>query len=129
MVANSQLDALPLRLVIIKAPFHQCGLDFIGPINPPSSQVNSNNLTAIYYFSKWVEANSMKNISLNMVCEFLKELIMVRFGVPMKLVIDNASYFSSSEIINFFYDNGINIRHYFDYFLKEMDMLSLVIRT
>ena len=58
------LVALPLRPIIIKDPFHQCGLDFIGPINPHSSQGNSNKLTTIDYFSKWVEAKSMKKISL-----------------------------------------------------------------
>ena len=34
------LDSLPLRLVIIEAPFDQWGLGFIGLINPPSSQGN-----------------------------------------------------------------------------------------
>ena len=32
-----QLAALLPRLVVIEAPFHQWGLEFIGPINPPSS--------------------------------------------------------------------------------------------
>ena len=51
---------------------------------------------------------------LEVVCEFLKEHILVRFGVPLKLVMDNVSYFSSSKIVEFFYDNGIQVGHSFD---------------
>lgn len=91
-----QLFSLPLRLVVIEAPFHQWGLDFVGPINPPSSQGCSYILIATNYFNKWVEAKSMKKTSSQVVCEFIKEHIQVGFGVPMKLVMDNASYFSSS---------------------------------
>ena len=32
-----QLEALPLKPIVIKEPFQQWGLDFIGPIHPPST--------------------------------------------------------------------------------------------
>jgi hypothetical protein len=102
-----QLAALPLRPVVIEAPFQQWGLDFIGPINPPSSQGHAYILNATDYFIKWVEAKAMKKTTFVVVCEFIKEKILVRFGVLAKLIMDNASYFSSSEIIAFYYDNGI----------------------
>jgi hypothetical protein len=111
-----QLASFPLRLVMIEAPFHQWGLNFIGSINPPSSQGNSYILTTTYYFNKWVEAKSMKKNSSEVVCEFLKEQILVRTGVLMKLIMDNTSYFSSLEIIEFCYDNGIQVGHSSDYF-------------
>lgn len=58
----------------------------------------------------------MKKTTSQVVCEFVKEKILVRFVVPAKLIMDNASYFSSSEIIAFCYDNGIQVGHSSDYF-------------
>lgn len=49
----------------------------------------------------------MKKTTFEAVCEFLKEHIFVRFGVLVKMIMDNASYFSSSELVEFCYDNGI----------------------
>ena len=81
--------------MVIEAPFHQWGLDFIDPINTPSNKEKFYILIAIDYFSKWVEAELTTKTSSEVVCEFLKEYILVRFGVSMKLIMDNASYFSS----------------------------------
>ena len=101
---------------MIKSPFQQWGLDFIGPINPPSSQGYACILISINFLSKWVESKPMKKTNFEVVCEFLNENIFVRFGVPLKLIMHNASYFSSLEIIEFFYDHGIFMSHYFEYF-------------
>ena len=111
-----QLVALPLRPVVIEDPLHHWSLDFIGPINPPSSQGHSYILTATNYFSKWVEEKPMKKTSSEVVCEFLKEYILIGFGVPIKIIMDNASYFSSSKMVEFFYDNGIQVDHSSNYF-------------
>ena len=73
-------------------------------------------LTTADYFSKWVEAKPMKKTSSKVVCEFRKEHILVKFGVPMKLIMDNASYFSSLEMFEFCYDNGIQVGHSSNYF-------------
>ena len=93
---------MPLRLVVIEAHFQQWGLDFIRPINPPSSQVHSYILTTTNYFSKWVEAKPTKKTSSEVVYEFLKEHILIKFGFAMNLIMDNVSYFSSLEIIEFY---------------------------
>lgn len=58
----------------------------------------------------------MKKTSSEVVCDFSKEHILVRFGVPTKLIMENALYFSSSEIPAFFFDNGIQVGHSSDYF-------------
>ena len=50
-----QLAALPLRPVVIDEPFQQWGIDFIGPLNPPSIAGHSYILTIMDYFTKWVE--------------------------------------------------------------------------
>ena len=115
-VGCPQLAALPLNLVIIEGPFQQWGLDFIGPINPASSASHQYIITATDYFTKWLEAKPTKKTTSNVVCEFLKENILVRFGVPVKLVMDNATYFSSTEITSFCFEYGITVSHSSDYF-------------
>lgn len=111
-----QLAALPLRPIVIEEPFKQWGLDFIGTLNPTSSTGHTHILVAIDYFTKWVEAIPVKKTTSEVVCVFLKDNILVRFGIPLKIVIDNASNFSSSELVLFSYDHGISLVHASDYY-------------
>jgi len=53
--------AMPLQLVLPDFPFSKWGLDFIGPINPPSSTGNIFILTATNYFIKWVEVVPLRH--------------------------------------------------------------------
>ena len=114
--ACPQLASLPLRPVIIEGPFKQWGLDFIGPITPTSSAGHQYIITATDYFTKWVEAKATKKTTSEVVCDFIKENILVRFGVPIKLLMDNASYFSSIEITDLCFEYGIIVGHSSDYF-------------
>lgn len=68
------------------------------------------------YFTKWVEAIPTKQSTSAVVCQFLKENIISRFGVPHKIVANNALCFSSYEIIDFCFDHGITLSHSFDYY-------------
>lgn len=113
---KSQLAALLLQLVTVDEPFKQWGLDFIGPLMPTSSAGHTHILTTTNYFTKWVEAIPIRKTSFEVVCSFIKENILVRFGVPLKLVADNATNFSFVEIPLFCYDHGISLTHSFDYY-------------
>ncbi|XP_057814019.1 uncharacterized protein LOC131027940 [Cryptomeria japonica] len=111
-----QLVASPLRPVVIEEPFKQWGLDFIGPLNLVSSTGHTHILTAMDYFTKWVEAIPVKKTTSEIVCTFLKDNILIRFGVPQKIVTNNESNFSSSELSLFCYDHGISLAHASDYY-------------
>lgn len=86
---------------MIEGPLHWWGLDFNDPINPPSNAGHIYIITTIDYFTKWVEENPTKKTTSEVVCEFLKEKILIRFEALLKLVMDNPSYFSSVEIVKF----------------------------
>lgn len=101
-LGKPQLVALSLKLVVIEGPFQQWGLDFIGPISFSFSVGHAYIITAIDYFIKWVKEKPTKKTTFEVVCEFLKENILVRFGVMLKLVVDNATYFSLKEISGVF---------------------------
>lgn len=102
--------------MVIEGPFQQWGLNFIGPINPALSASRTYIITTTDYFIKWVEEKATKRITSEVVCEFIKENIMVRFGVLVRLVMDNVAYFSSAEITNFYFEYGITASHLSDYF-------------
>jgi hypothetical protein len=52
---------MPLQLVLPKFPFSKWGLDFICPINPPSSFGQVFISTAKNYFTKWAEVVPLKH--------------------------------------------------------------------
>ena len=74
-----------LHPIVAPYPFHSWGLDFIGPINPPSERCTWI-LVATELFTKWVEAVVMKKATGSSVANFLKENIVCHFGVPSKII-------------------------------------------
>ncbi|XP_059077950.1 uncharacterized protein LOC131876542 [Cryptomeria japonica] len=120
-----QLAALPLRPVVVNEPFKQRGLDFIGPLSLTSSAGHTHILVATDYFTKWVEAIQVRKMTSEIVCSFLKENILVRFGVPQKIMADNAANFSSAEISLFCYDHGISLTYSSDYYPQGNDQVEL----
>ena len=65
----------------------------------------------------------MRKVNEDVVIDFLQENIMTRFGVPISLVFDNASYFSSVKITNFYYEKGIKL-HYLDNYYPQGNGLA-----
>ena len=59
--------AMPLQLIIEVRPFAMWGLDFIGPINPPSSVQHKYIPTANDYCTRWSKAQAFKNCDANIV--------------------------------------------------------------
>ena len=110
-----------MKPIVIKEPFQQWGLDFIGPIHPSSTAGHTHILMATNYFTKWVEAIPVKQTTSEVVCSFIKQNILVRFGVPNKIVTDNATDFSSQEISAFCYQYGIILSHSSNYFAQGND--------
>ena len=48
----------------------------------------------IDYFSKWVEANSYAYVMQNVVKKFIERDLVYHYGLPARLVIDNAWNFN-----------------------------------
>ena len=71
---------------------------------------------AMDYFTRWVEAAPLHKVSEYVVINFLQENIMTRFGVPISLVVYNASYFSYIKIIEFSCEKGIKLHYLTNYY-------------
>ncbi|KAM7465833.1 hypothetical protein LguiB_013395 [Lonicera macranthoides] len=82
---------MPLNPILILEIFDCWGIDFIGPFLP--SFGNLYILVAVDYVSKWVEAKACKTNDHNVVIQFLKENILVRFGIPKAIISDGGTHF------------------------------------
>jgi hypothetical protein len=111
-----KMQPLPLKLISVKAPFMKWGLDFIGEIHPPSSTQHIWILMATYYFMKWIEAILTKQATDAVIIQFMETNIILRFGCPIKIIIDNATAFKSKKMENFLQDYNITLGHYTTYY-------------
>ncbi|CAL8157612.1 unnamed protein product [Prunus armeniaca] len=69
------------------------GLNVIGMIKPKSSRQHQYILAATDYFSKWAEAIPLKEVRADDVTNFIRNHIIYCYGVPSKIISDNALYF------------------------------------
>lgn len=60
-----------LHPIPAKSPWHQIGIDFIGPLSPKADDGNQYILTVSDYFSKWVEAIPTPDKSASTVADVL----------------------------------------------------------
>ena len=69
----------------------------MGPVNPPSRGYIWI-LVATEYFTKWAEAIPLRKATRGVVTNFIKESIIIRFGVPYRIINDNDTPFVNSEV-------------------------------
>ena len=78
-------------------PFHTWGLNLVGSVNPPSCGYIWI-LVDTKYFTKWVEAIPLCKATRAVVENFIKENIIIRFGVPHRIISDNDTPFVNNEV-------------------------------
>jgi hypothetical protein len=81
--------------------FRGWGLDFVGEIHPSSSKGHQFVLVATYYFTKWIEDVTLKNMTHKELIEFITEHIIHRFDIPQTLITDQGTSFISKEVHEF----------------------------
>jgi hypothetical protein len=69
-------------------PLQRWRIDLISPL--PTAQGNYKYAAiAIEYFTKWIEAKPLINITSETVCKFFWQNIIYKFGVPREITVDN----------------------------------------
>jgi hypothetical protein len=90
---------LPLHPSLPLTPLEKWGIDYVGPISPPSSRRNEYIIMAIEYLTKWAEAKAVKTADTKQTAIFLYENIISRFGCPKILISDRGIHFINDTIV------------------------------
>lgn len=95
-VANSKgtLKTYLHPLELATAPFEVIGIDFLGPILPPSLQGNTCIMVVTDYFSKWVEAIPLPNQTAVTTADALYKIFIQRHGPPKVIITDRVNFTS-----------------------------------
>jgi len=89
-------------------PFAQWGMDIVGPF-PVGRTQKKFILVAVDYFTKWVEAEALANITARQVHSFVWRNIICRFGLPHTIITDNGRQFIDKKLKDFY--KQVGIRH------------------
>jgi hypothetical protein len=89
-----RVPASELHLIVKPWPFRGWALDVIGEIKPKSSKGRRYILVGIYYFTKWIEAIPLRDVTQDAVINFIQEYIIYRFGIPETITTDQGSVFT-----------------------------------
>ena len=82
---------VPLNVLAAPWPFSMWGIDVIGAIKPKATNGHHFILVTIDYFTKWVKIASYASVTMNVVIKFIKKEIICRYGLPRKIINDNAT--------------------------------------
>ena len=62
---------------------------------------------AINYFTKWIEARSLRQITANEVEKFTRKYLICRYGLPYAIVTDNDTQFKAQNYEDFLMTLGV----------------------
>ena len=89
-------------------PLQRWGIDLVGPL-PTAQGGYRYAIVAVEYFTKWIEAKPLVNITAAAVQRFFWQNIICRFGVPREITVDNGKQFDNSAFREFCYQIGTTI--------------------
>ncbi len=78
----------------VTGPFHRIGIDFVGPL-PATRNGNKYILTCVEYLTRWAIAWAVPSASTVCAGHFLAEAVVSLHGVPLTLISDRGSHFTS----------------------------------
>ncbi|GFV21358.1 transposon Tf2-11 polyprotein [Trichonephila clavipes] len=97
-----------------KEPGETCHMDIFGPLKT-TPKGNSYVLSMIDAFTKYIHIVPLPDIRSSTISKAFFDNYIVHRGCPHKLVVDNATYFKSSEFVEFCRVMGIHKRHISSY--------------
>ena len=78
-------------------PFESLNMDHLGPFKT-TADGNKHILVIVDYLTKWVEAVAVPDTSSKHVIKFLKQSVFCRHGVPVRVISDQGTAFTSHEM-------------------------------
>jgi transposase InsO family protein len=94
-------------MILSSWPFALWGLDMVGPLKTAPGGF-THILVAIDKFTKWIEAKPIATLKSAQAVDFMQSIV-VRFGVPNRIITDLGSQFISAEFKDWAVDLGIRV--------------------
>ncbi|GKV11424.1 hypothetical protein SLEP1_g22685 [Rubroshorea leprosula] len=98
-----------LTTLVAPRPFAQLGLDLLGPFMRGVGGV-THLIVGVDYFTKWVEARALSNLTTKKVEDFVFISIICRYEIPSQIVADNGTQFNCSSFWDFCSSYGIKLQ-------------------
>jgi len=91
--------ASELHSIVKPWPFRGWALDIMGEIKSGSSAGHKYILVGIDHFTKWVEAIPLREVTQNVVINFIQNHILHRFGIPETITTDQGLVFTGQKLV------------------------------
>jgi hypothetical protein len=96
---QTHILATELQTILITWSFAVWGLNMVEPLKTAPSGFTYL-LVAVDKFMKWVEAKPIRKLDGKTALKFVKDIV-VRFGIPHSIIIDNGINLSQGEVEEF----------------------------
>ncbi|GKV35924.1 hypothetical protein SLEP1_g44125 [Rubroshorea leprosula] len=117
--------AKELTNLVAPWPFAQWGLDLLGPFMKGVGGV-THLIIGVNYFTKWVEARPLSNLTSKRVEDFVFSSIICWYGIPNQIVADNGTQFNCSAFRDFCSSYGIKVQFTSVYHPESNGMVEYV---
>ncbi|GKV24303.1 hypothetical protein SLEP1_g33930 [Rubroshorea leprosula] len=117
--------AKELTNLVAPWPFAQWGLDLLGPFMKGVRGV-THLIVGVDYFTKWVKARPLSNLTSKKVEDFIFSSIIYRYGILNQIVADNGTQFNCSSFRDFCSSYGIKLQFTLVYHPESNGMVESV---
>jgi hypothetical protein len=97
---RTKVPAQPVQLIAPSWPLQRTGINIVGKLTLAEGNFTFIVIT-VKYFTKWIEAKALTNVSSATTKMFFWQNIICRYGVPRHITVDNAKYFNNAMIKEF----------------------------
>jgi hypothetical protein len=98
----------PVQLITPSWPLERWGINIVGKLTPVQGNYTFA-VIVVEYFTKWIEAKPLTNVSPASIKKFFWQNIICRYGVPRHITVDNAKYFDNATFKGFCHQIGMKV--------------------
>jgi hypothetical protein len=99
--------AASIKTISLTWPFDVWGLDMVGPFRTAPGGL-THLLVAVDKFTKWIEAEPIKNLDGSSTIKFFNKIITI-YGVPHSIITDNGTNFAKGVFAEYCGQKGIRL--------------------
>jgi hypothetical protein len=106
---RQNLPSMTVHIIPPSWPLQRWGIDLVGPL--PTAQGNCKFADVVVdYFTKWVEAKALANITVPTIQKFFWQNIVCRYRVPRELTVDNGKKFDCYSFKEYYKTLGTHMK-------------------